>query len=414
MRIAVTICEDAWIGGGAAARALAGKGAEIVLNLSASPFYAGKSNARREAIARFARETGAPIAYVNLVGGQDELVFDGGSLVLGAGGEVCASAAQFKEDLLLVEFDGGKAAGARAPELDEIEAVYAALTLGTRDYARKNRFERLTLGLSGGVDSALVACLAADALGPENVTAVTLPSPYTSAGTLADARRLARNLGVELLEIPIEKAFHASMDALAPAFGEGDPGVAAENLQARVRGNFLMALSNRFGWLVLAAGNKSEVSVGYCTLYGDTAGGFAPIKDVLKSRVYELAELVNRARAREVVPASVLARAPSAELAPNQRDEDALPPYAVLDPILREYIERDAPPEAIVRRGFDEATVREVVRLVDRSEYKRRQAAPGVRITPKAFGRDRRLPITSRYGGGGGHSGGRRGRNASE
>jgi NAD+ synthase (glutamine-hydrolysing) len=428
VRLFATICEDVWVEGGMAERYARKNQASVVLNLSASPFHAGKLALRREVLAAFARRTGAFVCYNNIVGGQDELVFDGGGLVIGPSGEIVASAARFREDLLLVDIavaengesvhprqtsgrwerrivlQSGNSRGAAplppavAPPLGRLEEVYAALALGTRDYVLKNGFKKAAIGLSGGVDSSLTACIAADALGRDNVIGVTMPSHYTSSETLSDAILLAGNLGIGLLTVPILPIFETYLESLRDAFGPGEPGIECENLQARIRGNILMALSNRFGWLVLTTGNKSEIAVGYCTLYGDTAGGFAVIKDVPKTAVYELADYVNRKAGRLVIPRSVIARAPTAELRPNQKDEDSLPPYAVLDPIVRAYVEEDKAPEEIAAAGFDAARVQEVVRLIDRSEYKRRQAPPGVKITPKAFGRDRRIPITNRYG----------------
>jgi len=406
-RLALSICEDLWVPGSPVEGWAAGARAPIMLNLSSSPFHAGKLGLRREALARFARATGAFVCYNNLVGGQDELVFDGGALVVSPAGEVLAASRRFAEDFLLVEFsveaDGrvSSSGGARAAEPGRVEEVYEALVLGTRDYLLKNGFRQAVLGLSGGIDSSLVACVAADALGPANVVGVTMPSQFSSAQTRADAGRLAANLGIRLLAIPIGGLYGGYLEALREGFGPGEPGLAGENLQARIRGTLLMALSNRFGWLVLTTGNKSETATGYCTLYGDMAGGFAVIKDVPKLLVYELAELVNRRAGRELVPKSVFDRAPTAELRPGQKDEDSLPPYPVLDPIVKAYVEEDRSPEEIAALGFDPAIVAKVARLVDQSEYKRRQAPPGVKLTPKAFGRDRRLPITNRYQPGG-------------
>jgi len=430
LRFSITICEDAWVRSGAAERLALKNRAHVVLNISASPFHAGKLAIRRDVLAGFARRTGSYVAYTNLVGGQDELVFDGGSLVLRPDGEMIALARRFEPDLLVVGiepfeeptppsarqasgrwekrilFTSSHSSGVERvtprlePELGRVEEIYQALVLGTRDYARKNGFKKVAIGLSGGVDSALTAALAVGALGADNVIGVTMPSQYTSNETFSDAALLAKNLGIKLLTLPIKPTFDVYAQTLREALGPGPPGIEMENLQARIRGNIMMTLSNRFGWLVLTTGNKSETAVGYCTLYGDTAGGFAVIKDVPKTVVYELADLVNRKAGRDVIPRSTIARAPTAELRPNQKDEDSLPPYAVLDPILKAYVEEDKAPDEIAELGFDLARVREVARLVDRSEYKRRQAPPGVKITPKAFGRDRRLPITNRYGNG--------------
>jgi len=426
--LAVTICEDVWVEGGSAERLARKNASQIVVNLSASPFHAGKLDDRREVLTAFARRTGAIVAYCNLVGGQDELVFDGGSLVVGPDGRTLASAARFQEDLLVADLPvstpatgthprqasgqwrrrvvlKSPASEGREPVLTRIAAplahtdeVHRALVLGTHDYVRKNGFTKVVVGLSGGIDSSLTAAIAVDALGADNVIGVTMPSQYTSSDTLGDAALLAGNLGIPLLTVPIRPIFSAYTTALSEVLGPGEPGIECENLQARIRGNILMALSNRFGWLVLTTGNKSEVAVGYCTLYGDTAGGFAVIKDVPKTLVYELSEHVNQKAGRPVIPRSVLERPPSAELRPDQKDEDSLPPYAELDPILLDYVENDKAPAQIAAATGDLETVRDVVGKVDRSEYKRRQAPPGVKITPKAFGRDRRLPITNRYG----------------
>jgi NAD+ synthase (glutamine-hydrolysing) len=397
--VCVNICEDIWHEGGLAEWHAKEAGARVAVNLSASPFHAGKWPARRKTVARFARRTGAVVCYANLVGGQDELVFDGGSMVVGPQGEILAAAPRFEEDLLICDVDpaAARTSAAAERELDPTEEVWEALVLGTRDYARKNRFEKAVVGLSGGVDSSLTACLAAAALGGDRVVGVTMPSQYTSGETRADAARLAERLGIALVSIPIGPVYGAYLDTLAVPFGPGELGIEAENLQARTRGNILMALSNRFGWLVLTTGNKSETAVGYSTLYGDTAGGFAVLKDVPKRLVYKLANYVNRRTGRRVIPASVIERAPSAELKPHQKDTDSLPAYSVLDEVLRLYIEQDASIDDIVDAGFHRALVEDIIRRVDRSEYKRRQAPPGIKITPRAFGRDRRLPITSRY-----------------
>jgi NAD+ synthase (glutamine-hydrolysing) len=402
-RFMLTICEDIWVEGGTAERwALEGR-PSVALNLSASPFHAGKFAERRRVIERFARRTHASLCYANLVGGQDELVFDGGSLVVGPDGSLHAIARRFHEDLLFAEFAHGSFGNAFLaeqtvpPTPERLEDIRAALVLGTRDYVRKNGFGKVLVGLSGGIDSALTAAIAVEALGADHVVGVSMPSRFNSAETRADAARVAASLGIRFLEIPIQQAYERYLELLAGPFGGGDPGVAGENLQARVRGNILMALSNRFGWLVLTTGNKSETAVGYCTLYGDMAGGFAVIKDVPKTLVWELAANLNRCAGRELIPESTIARVPSAELRPNQRDEDSLPPYPVLDAILAAYIEQLRSPEDIASLGFDLRTVERVIRLVDGSEYKRRQSPPGVKITPRAFGRDRRLPITNRW-----------------
>jgi NAD+ synthase (glutamine-hydrolysing) len=399
---AVTICEDLWVEGSEAELCARRGGTGLVLNISASPFHAGKIAERREILARFAARTETTVCYANLVGGQDELVFDGGSLIVNPRGEVLAGAARFEEDLLVAEIlPGGKvrvAAGSgKAPELDRLEEIYRALVLGTRDYVRKNGFEKVVVGLSGGIDSALTAAVAVDALGSDKVTGVTMPSRFSSEETRSDAALLAANLDVALLTIPLERIFTSYLDELEGPLGSKEPGVAGENIQARIRGNILMALSNRYGWLVLTTGNKSEMAVGYCTLYGDMAGGFAVIKDVPKTLVYDLSKYVNARAGREIIPESTLKRPPTAELRENQRDDDSLPPYEALDPILKGYVEQDLAPDEIAAAGFDPELVHQVVRMVDLSEYKRRQAPPGVKITPKAFGRDRRLPLTNRY-----------------
>ena len=452
----VSVCEDIWYPEGPP-QVQARAGAHLLVNVSASPYHAGKGAARERMLATRAADNVAIVAFCNLVGGQDELIFDGGSVIFDARGEVVARAAQFEEDLLVADVDVGEVfrqrlhdprqrkathpplrpplaggdshppfppplpggdrggvivlpqVGPQEPRphlagphviepLPRLEEIHRALALGTRDYVRKNGFQRVVIGLSGGVDSTLVACIAADALGPENVTGVAMPSRYSADFSQTDAAHLAGNLGLHFLVIPIERPFSAYLDTLAEPFAGREPDTTEENLQARVRGNLLMALSNKFGWLVLTTGNKSEMSVGYATLYGDMAGGFAVIKDVPKTLVYELARWRNDQEGGPLIPDRVLTRPPSAELRPNQRDTDSLPPYEVLDPILHLVVEEDAGMAEIVARGFDERLVRQVMRMVDRSEYKRRQAPPGVRITPRAFGRDRRLPITNRYG----------------
>jgi NAD+ synthase (glutamine-hydrolysing) len=422
-RIAVTICEDIWIPGSVTEMCAMNNEADIVLNISGSPFFAGKLDVRRDIVTRFATTTETTVFYNNLVGGQDELVFDGGSMVVDSDGELIAIARRFEEDLLVtdIKLDGigkergvwnlaeplvtlpqGESSPARqymppslALQLDKVEEIYEALVLGTKDYVHKNGFSRVVIGLSGGIDSALTAAIAVAALGAEYVVGVTMPSKFTSKGTFSDAELVAQNLNVELITVPINDIFQAYLTALEGPFNKGQPGVATENIQARIRGNILMALSNRFCWLVLTTGNKSETAVGYCTLYGDMAGGFAVLKDVTKTEVYELSNYVNEKAGRDIIPRSTVDRAPSAELRPDQKDEDSLPPYAILDPILRAYVEEDKAPAEI--EGFDPSLVREVVRMVDRNEYKRRQAPPGIKITPKAFGKDRRLPITNRY-----------------
>ena len=416
--LGISICEDAWMPG-TPWTDYARERAAVIPNINGSPYHRRKIAERLEVCRERARETGAWIVYVNLVGGQDELVFDGGSMVVSPDGELAWRAAMFEEDLLIVELDlpdapegfaGPVVAGgarpplpdpARAPWPGEPEEVYRALVLGLRDYVRKNGFRDVALGLSGGIDSALVAALAVDALGPQAVRTVAMPSPYSSAESVEDARDVARRLGVLLDEIAIDAVFGAYREALGDVFAGTEPNVAEENLQARIRGNLLMAISNKFGSIILATGNKSEYAVGYATLYGDMAGGFAPIKDVPKTLVYELCRWRNedarRGGGEPPFPDRVMTKAPTAELRPGQKDTDSLPPYDQLDPILEDYIEEDRSPEDLIGAGMDRDTVERVVRMIDAAEYKRRQAPPGVKITPKAFGRDRRLPITNRY-----------------
>jgi NAD+ synthase (glutamine-hydrolysing) len=436
--VGVTICEDDWVPDGPIVdEALAG--AEIVVNLSASPYQAGKPAERETMLKQRARDNLTAFAFCAMVGGQDELVFDGTSAVYDHHGTVVARAPQFTEHLLIADVDAhapraarlrdtrprsarrashrpvahlgrfttGAAGRAASPApagevydlLDADAEVYAALVLGTRDYVRKNGFEHVVFGLSGGVDSTLVATVAVDALGPEKVTAVIMPSPYSSSGTQGDARVLAGNLGIECHELSIAEPMELYDRVLAPVFGDRAKDITEENLQARIRGNLLMAMSNKFGWLVLTTGNKSEMSVGYSTLYGDSAGGFAVIKDCPKLLVYRLVDVRARRDAHSPIPDSIVTRAPSAELRPDQTDEDSLPPYEVLDAILLGYVEEDLGREQLIARGLPEADVDRVLRLVDLAEYKRRQQPPGIKVTSKAFGRDRRVPITNRYRG---------------
>jgi NAD+ synthase (glutamine-hydrolysing) len=423
--IGLTVCEDIWHPGFPESDEVAA-GGRLVVNASASPYHRGKGAAREGMIADRARANGVAFALCNTVGGQDELVFDGASVVIGPEGETLARAAQFEPELLVCDLmvpagDGTDGAGGRrVPVLAELESgahpeghvdarvaepigseeaeVYRALTLGLHDYVEKNGFEHVVLALSGGIDSALVALVAVDALGADRVSVVVMPSPHSSDETQSDARTIAANLGVKLIEIGIAEPMTAYEQALAASFDGTEPGLAEENVQARIRGNLVMALSNKFGWLVLTTGNKSELSVGYATLYGDMAGGFAVIKDVFKLLVYRLVRWRNEQEGRELIPSSVLERPPSAELRPDQLDQDSLPAYETLDRILEAYVERDDGIEDLVAQGLDEETVRDVVRLVDRAEYKRRQAPPGIRVSTKAFGRDRRLPITNRFG----------------
>ncbi|HTN80173.1 MAG TPA: NAD+ synthase [Acidimicrobiales bacterium] len=428
--VGVSICEDAWSPTGPIAAQAAG-GAELVVNLNASPFYAGRVAERERMLATRAADASCAVVYVNQVGGQDELVFDGASLVFDADGSLVARAPQFVEEVAIVDLDvepvyrkrqldpRGWLHGAPLPTVDittasdatetrtptvaplpsSEEEVYEALVLGTRDYVQKNGFTDVVIGLSGGIDSSLVACIATDALGPEHVHGVSMPSRYSSDGSRTDAQGLADYLGIELRTIPIEAAHASLLEMLAGSFGDRPPDLTEENLQSRIRGVVLMALSNKFGWLVLTTGNKSEMAVGYSTLYGDTAGGFAVIKDVLKTSVYRLCEHRNSVGPTPVIPVDVLTKPPSAELRPDQRDDQSLPPYEALDPVLAAYVEQDLTAAELISQGFDEAIVRRVTRLVDLAEYKRRQSPPGVRVTPKAFGKDRRLPITNAYRG---------------
>jgi NAD+ synthase (glutamine-hydrolysing) len=391
--LGLSVCEDAWMPGPPFEAYV---GARAVLNINASPYHRRKIAERLDACRDRARETGAWIVYVNAVGGQDELVFDGGSMVVSPDGELAHRAAMFEEDLLVVDLDDPASAGQRPPWPEGPEEVYRALELGLRDYVRKNGFGEVVLGLSGGVDSALVATLAADALGSQAVRALAMPSPYSSPESLEDADEVARRLGIRFDVVEIADTFHSYLSALSPLFAGTEPGIAEENLQARVRGNLLMAISNRFGGLVLATGNKSEYAVGYSTLYGDMAGGFAPIKDVPKTLVYDLVRLRN-GHGDPPIPDRVIDKPPSAELRPDQKDTDSLPPYERLDPIVEAYVEEDRSPSEIVAEGSDPALVDRVIAMIDRAEYKRRQAPPGVKITPRAFGRDRRMPITNRY-----------------
>ncbi|MBI2236954.1 MAG: NAD+ synthase [Actinobacteria bacterium] len=402
--LGISICEDAWHAGRPFDE-YARLGTQVVLNINGSPYHRRKISERLDVCAERARETGAWIVYVNAVGGQDELVFDGGSMVVSPQGELTHRAAMFEEDLLVVELkelEGGGwwAVGLgpdREPWPEGPEEVYRALVLGLHDYVRKNGFREVVLGLSGGVDSALTATIAVDALGPQAVRALAMPSPYSSAESLEDAEDVARRLGIRIDHVRIDDAFKSYLGALEDAFRGTEEGIAEENLQARIRGNLLMAISNKFGGLALATGNKSEYAVGYSTLYGDMAGGFAPIKDVPKTLVYELVRWRNSRSDPPPIPERVVAKPPSAELRPDQRDTDSLPPYDELDPVIEAYVEEDRSPEEIVAAGADAALVERVTAMIDRAEYKRRQAPPGVKITPKAFGRDRRLPITNRY-----------------
>jgi len=395
--VGITICEDIWKRGPVEQAVAAG--ARLIVNINASPFHRSKGRERFDIVARRARGMGVPIVYLNLVGGQDELVFDGHSFVVNGRGELTQQSPAFAEGLYLAEIDTGEhlepVPANVAPDLPEVESVYAALVLGIRDYISKNRFKGAVIGLSGGVDSALTLCLAVDAVGADQVEAVMMPSPYTSSMSLEDAKKQAELLGVKYSLISIERLFETYQEALKPEFKGMKPDTTEENLQARIRGTLLMAISNKTGKMVLTTGNKSEMSVGYATLYGDMAGGFAAINDVPKTLVYKLAEYRNTIKS--VIPKRVFERPPSAELAPDQKDTDSLPPYSILDPILERYVELDQSAADIVAAGYDEPVVRRILAMVDRNEYKRRQAAPGVRISLRAFGRDRRYPITSGF-----------------
>jgi NAD+ synthase (glutamine-hydrolysing) len=426
--IGVNICEDIWYEDGPA-RVQALAGAEVIVNINASPYHKGKGKERLNMLSRRAKENDVIISYTNTVGGQDELVFDGQSMVLDRNGKTLARGKQFEEELLTVDIHvpgttvpfpenreqfcdfldyvvvPEKTSGSKKPlppkrtprSLAVCEEVYHALVLGTRDYLCKNGFKAAVIGLSGGIDSSLVAAVAVAALGKENVIGVFMPSQYSSRESSDDAYDLARNLGIRILEIPIEQSFTAYLNTMRHVFAKTKTDVTEENLQARIRGNILMALSNKFGWLVLTTGNKSEMSTGYATLYGDMAGGFAVIKDVPKTMVYEVSRCVNRIAGKSIIPRRVLTKAPTAELRPNQKDSDSLPIYPLLDPILKAYVEDDKEFDEMLKMGFDRKTVERVIRLVDSSEYKRRQAPPGVKITPRGLGKDRRFPITNRY-----------------
>ncbi|MDT7944237.1 MAG: NAD+ synthase [Dehalococcoidia bacterium] len=430
--IGVNICEDIWYPGDPT-RTQALAGAQVIININGSPYHMGKRYVREQMIATRASDYAVALCYVNMVGGQDELVFDGGSMVVDAQGHLLARASLFEEELLVCDIDVGDVMRLRlrdprrrmerwqyqatapviplapapagqprppltpriAPPLALEEEVYKALVVGTRDYVRKTGFQDVLVAMSGGIDSSLVTCIAVDALGPQHVMGISMPSRYSSEASVADARQLAQNLGIRFLIIPIEPAHQAYLDMLAEPFAGTPPGVAEENIQARIRGNIVMALSNKFGALVLTCGNKSEMATGYATLYGDMAGGFAVIKDVPKTLVYRLARYRNSIS--PVIPENVFLKPPSAELRPGQTDQDTLPPYEVLDPILQAYVEEEKSPQEIMAMGFEPEIVAKVIHMVDRNEYKRRQAPPGVKITPRAFGRDWRLPIANRY-----------------
>jgi NAD+ synthase (glutamine-hydrolysing) len=434
----VNICEDIWYPGDPARRQSVLGGAHIIINISSSPYYSSKVKAREQMLVTRAKDYSAVVAYCNLVGGQDELVFDGHSVIIGERGEILARAKGFQEDLLvsdinidrvfrsrmhdprrrkeqlsmkahsgeaeLIVIGGKKEKKARKPVKTRVEdflsveeEIFKALVLGTRDYVTKNGFKKVVVGLSGGIDSALVTLIAVEALGKENVVAVTMPSGFSSEGSIRDSKKLSKNLGIELMNVPIEKTLGAYKEMLSRVFVGLKEDATEENIQARIRGNILMALSNKFGWLVLTTGNKSEMSVGYCTIYGDMAGGFAVIKDVPKTIVYKVSHKYNSRKEKDVIPPEILKKPPSAELRPGQLDTDTLPPYDILDPILKAYVEDDLSIEDIISLGFDASVVNKVARMVDRNEYKRRQAPPGIKITARAFGKDRRFPITNLY-----------------
>ncbi len=413
--VGVSVCEDIWVDDGPPARQ-AQTGAQILLNINGSPFHYGKGRERVELIRRQAVDSGVPVVYLNLVGGQDELVFDGGSLIIDGNGVIQFRAPSFSEAMFVMDVPVASASSGGIPSAvrttpievpaqvldpdsteprEPLSEVYTALVTGLGDYVRKNGFGKVVVGLSGGIDSALTAAIAVDALGHEAVRGVTMPSRFSSSGSIEDSRDLAKRLGIRFDEIAIDGLYTSYLEALGPVFEGTDFGVAEENIQARVRGALLMAISNKHGEMVVATGNKSEMAVGYATLYGDMAGGYAVLKDVFKTLVYQLAEWRNTQE--EVIPLEIIHKAPSAELRPDQKDSDSLPPYSELDQILALYIEEDQPVDEIVSAGFEVALVKKVVRMVDRNEYKRRQAAPGVKITTKAFGRDRRLPITNAW-----------------
>lgn len=441
VHVGINICEDIWYPTGPMTKQ-AHAGAEVIININGSPYYAGKDSVRQEMLSTRAADNGLIVAYLNMVGGQDELVFDGGSMVFNEQGMLIARGKQFAEDMLIVDLDTASVFRSRLhdprrrqerwqvasdevpiipvdtrplavtdannhvrlgapqriePRMGRLQEIYSALVLGTGDYVRKTGFKKVVIGLSGGIDSSLTAAIAVDALGPDNVLGVLMPSGYSSEGSKTDAQKLAEKLGMEYVTIPIEETFRTSLKMLRPALGDADLGLAAENLQARIRGNIMMTISNKLGPLVLTTGNKSEMATGYSTLYGDMAGGYAVLKDVLKTLVYELCLYRNTIGAKPVIPQEVIDKPPSAELRPGQKDVDSLPAYDVLDPILQAYVEDDRSFEEMLAMGFDRAIVERVMRLVDISEYKRRQAPPGIKITPRAFGRDRRLPIVNRY-----------------
>ncbi|MGO8988082.1 MAG: NAD+ synthase [bacterium] len=435
--IGLSICEDLWYPGDPIRTQALYGGAELIVNISSSPYHTGKVGFREKMISTRASDNLAIVAYCNLVGGQDELVFDGGSMIFDQTGDLIIRGKQFEEDLVMADLNmeavfrmrlhdprirrervseeerglrkialsNQTRPNRRKPTLSRRDSkplarlaeIYTALVLGTGDYIRKNGFKTVLIGLSGGIDSALTAAVAVDALGKKGVVGVTMPSQYSSRESIEDSEFLAKNLGIRLLTIPITEIFQSYLKTLSPSFKGLKRDVTEENIQARIRGNILMALSNKMGWLVLTTGNKSEMSVGYCTLYGDMAGGFAVLKDVPKTMVYELTKFRNRREGRDIIPRRVFTKPPSAELRPNQKDEDSLPPYPVLDPILQAYVEEDKGLQEITKMGFKEVMIKEVINMVDRNEYKRRQSPPGVKITHRALGKDRRLPVTNKY-----------------
>ncbi len=429
--IGINICEDIWVGDGPVVAQAKKGGAKLLINISASPFHSGKVGLREKILRCHAKKQKVYMAYANLVGGQDELVFDGASMMMDPSGRMMAMLKSCEENLLVVDLPVEKLKGVRsqgsgvrkktrdvhvivdagfvlqektkeiqkkiAQRPERLEEIYQALVLGTRDYVRKNGFEKVVIGLSGGIDSALTAVIAVDALGKENVIGVTMPSLFSSEGTKSDAKVVAENLGVIFFNIPIHSIFQSYLETLKPAFEGMKADITEENLQARIRGNILMALSNKLRWLVLTTGNKSELSTGYCTLYGDMSGGFALLKDVPKTLVYELSNYRNRQGTVPIIPRTTIERAPTAELRPNQTDQDTLPPYALLDEIVEDYVEKDKSLSEIARKIGQQELIRKIIRMIDTNEYKRRQAAPGIKITPRAFGKDRRFPITNRY-----------------
>jgi NAD+ synthase (glutamine-hydrolysing) len=397
-KVGISICEDIWFPEGPV-QLQSAAGAQLILNINGSPFHQGKGAEREEMISLRAKENGCAIVYVNQVGGQDELVFDGSSLVVDANGSLVGRMAAFSEDFEYfdVGLDGVISSEKIKPRIDGLDALYKALVLGTRDYVRKNGFSDVAIGLSGGIDSSLVAAIAVEALGADHVHGVAMPSRYSSSGSLTDAATLAENLGISHRVISIEPSFSANLEMLSDSFSGLPSDLTEENLQSRCRGMTLMALSNKFRWMVMTTGNKSEVAVGYFTIYGDSAGGYAAIKDVYKTEVFELCRYVNKKAGREIIPEAVITKPPSAELRPDQRDDQSLPPYEVLDAILRLYVDGDRTPHEISSQGFDNLLVERICRLVDISEHKRRQTAPGARVSLKSFGKDRRVPITNGY-----------------